>query len=709
VLNSSSGRSKSGSSSATTKADLRQSKTRIRSKTRRSKCQPRNRSRSRDVSSSSSSRSISISSSATTDDLRQSKSRSRSNTRRSKYQRRNRSRSRDVSSSSSGRSRSISSSATKGDDLRQSQTRARSKTRRTKCQHRNRRRSRGVTRTIHGSFKQWSRKLSNPLQDSGYRTASTARGRSRISSSSHGKVTVGMAKRSSGKRVRDKKLACFVCRKRVLWLSRHLSKAHSDHFMVAQVMSKIGVARKHGWQRLKNLGSFKHNVRVLKRRKGEIIVVRRSSGKLGADQYLPCTRCYGFYYKYDLWRHRCPCNSPESSTEETTRSGDILDNSRSLLEGAVSANKNIGHIDEHLKKHVLKHMRDDKTSSVIRSDTLILQFGSAQLKRIGIKGQRRIATRMRILARLLQTLRTSLDLPSKSLSYFLDSAHFDAVVEAVETMSGLHSDKNGQRVLKTPSIALLVGNVLPKCCNIKKGVAIRKGDDENVKEVENFMTLFTTDYSDSMSCPALSTLKTKRYNKPDELPSTEDLMKLKEFTETQMCRLTQQLKTEQDYSSWRQLAEIVLTRLVVFNKRRASEPARLELSQYLNRPDWHRTSNQEVLGNLKPLEKKLMERMDLIQVPGKRNRKVPILITPEVGKAMQMLANTRAKCGISPRNRYFFATDSSNGYLNTWLVLHNNAVAAGVNKPRLITSGRLRKYVATLAQVIINIDCPKQC
>jgi len=189
-----------------------------------------------------------------------------------------------------------------------------------------------------------------------------------------------------------------------------------------------------------------------------------------------------------------------------------------------------------------------------------------------------------------------------------------------------------------------------------------------------------------------------------ELPSTGDLVKLKEFTDRQISSLSDQLKQSPNYNCWRQLSESVLARLVVFNKRRASELAKLELSQYLNRPNWKKLSNQEVLKNLKPLEAKLMDRMDLIQVPGKRNRRVPILITPEVGKAMELLANTRTQCGISKHNKFFFATDSTNGCLNTWLVLHNNALAAGLENPRLITSGRLRKYVATIAQVICNFE-----
>jgi len=202
-----------------------------------------------------------------------------------------------------------------------------------------------------------------------------------------------------------------------------------------------------------------------------------------------------------------------------------------------------------------------------------------------------------------------------------------------------------------------------------------------------------------MSCPSLASLKTSSYNKPVELPTTSDLMKLKAYAEEQMNLLTEKLKEEPQYQHWRKLSEVVLTRLLVFNKRRASEPAKLELSEYVNRPQWKKHSNRELIDNLQPLEHKLMERMDMIQVPGKRNSKVPILITPDVSLAMQLLVESRQRCGVSAKNKYFFATDSTNGYLNTWLVLHNHAVAAHVDNPRLITSTRLRKYVATLAQV----------
>jgi len=100
--------------------------------------------------------------------------------------------------------------------------------------------------------------------------------------------------------------------------------------------------------------------------------------------------------------------------------------------------------------------------------------------------------------------------------------------------------------------------------------------------------------------------------------------------------------------------------------------------------------------------------MDLIHVPGKRNRKVPILMTPDVRSAMKVLSDTRTVCGVPHENKYFFATDSSCGHFHSWLVLNRVAVSAQCENPHLITSTRLRKYVATLAQVhgIYVTVCP---
>jgi hypothetical protein len=98
--------------------------------------------------------------------------------------------------------------------------------------------------------------------------------------------------------------------------------------------------------------------------------------------------------------------------------------------------------------------------------------------------------------------------------------------------------------------------------------------------------------------------------------------------------------------------------------------------------------------------------MDMVHLPGKGTgaRRVPLLLTPSVVKAMKLLMDCRDMCGIPSSNAYFFALPSPNGYVNGWQVMDRVAKAADLQKPHLIHSTALRKYIATVTQVLQNCN-----
>ena len=100
----------------------------------------------------------------------------------------------------------------------------------------------------------------------------------------------------------------------------------------------------------------------------------------------------------------------------------------------------------------------------------------------------------------------------------------------------------------------------------------------------------------------------------------------------------------------------------------------------------------------------LLYRMDLLQIPGKRNRKVPLLLTKEVQKGLQMLVDKRNQCIIPAQNPYVFVSKSANGYLESWQAMSLVANSADLVQPKLVTSTRLRKYNATVCQVQFHSD-----
>lgn len=76
-----------------------------------------------------------------------------------------------------------------------------------------------------------------------------------------------------------------------------------------------------------------------------------------------------------------------------------------------------------------------------------------------------------------------------------------------------------------------------------------------------------------------------------------------------------------------------------------------------------------------------------------------MLIMPLVRKAMDMLCDIRQQQNLSPGNKYLFASDSSNGHLQQFKVLKRVALEAKLDQPHLVRSTKLRKYLATMAQV----------
>jgi len=93
-----------------------------------------------------------------------------------------------------------------------------------------------------------------------------------------------------------------------------------------------------------------------------------------------------------------------------------------------------------------------------------------------------------------------------------------------------------------------------------------------------------------------------------------------------------------------------------------------------------------------------------VEIKGKRGRKVPILLTKEVKEAIDVLVKRRSEVGINPENPYLFAAtgNGSLGHLRPWECLRKVATCEELNleKPEAVTSTRLRKYVATVSQIL---------
>ena len=98
----------------------------------------------------------------------------------------------------------------------------------------------------------------------------------------------------------------------------------------------------------------------------------------------------------------------------------------------------------------------------------------------------------------------------------------------------------------------------------------------------------------------------------------------------------------------------------------------------------------------------------MVEVKGKRGRKVPVLLTKEVKSALSVLIEKRAEVGVHPENPYLFPTI---GHLRPWECLRKIEFEASWNYTKNVIPGKrfteslnLTKYVTARCKQSIIIS-----
>ena len=105
-----------------------------------------------------------------------------------------------------------------------------------------------------------------------------------------------------------------------------------------------------------------------------------------------------------------------------------------------------------------------------------------------------------------------------------------------------------------------------------------------------------------------------------------------------------------------------------------------------------------------PLERALCKSLTRIEISGKRNRTVPVLLTSAMSQSLHILTSTRERVGINPGNPYLFPRMNygSLGHIRGYDCVKKAAEDRNskVKNPELMKSTKLRKQIATIAQVV---------
>ena len=99
-------------------------------------------------------------------------------------------------------------------------------------------------------------------------------------------------------------------------------------------------------------------------------------------------------------------------------------------------------------------------------------------------------------------------------------------------------------------------------------------------DADDFRELYDAHWNSKVSAVSHRRLRLRQINKKIDIPSTEDLVKLKDFLCSEISKSRSIKPTAEE---WVRFSEILITRLVLFNKRRISEVEELKVMDFKNR------------------------------------------------------------------------------------------------------------------------------
>ena len=469
-----------------------------------------------------------------------------------------------------------------------------------------------------------------------------------------------------GKRKYDKKDSCLYCKSMIgsTNLMKHLLRRHQSEEDVVQLMTLpcLSLARKKHMQILRNRGNFEHNVIVLKQGGGLLVCNRPSNRKdisENIDSYCACSNCFGFYSKREISKHQCP--SKRSARPE-----------RILPSG-------LGFSNERPVQQFFDRLIDDKVKRVAMTDPTIVEFVKQQLDLKGFAAFSTIANKVRLLSEVLSNYRSKLCNETASVEDLLRPEGMVGLQETVKDMFNYQLE--GQISMERPSALMRLTQTLSQIIGVLKVDALRKVDWSQVK-IWNAAPSLLEFYLTPLARNAHKMLKSHACGVPQDLPDVSTIQTFSKYLDSFISQ------TERTRANHSKIAKAVLARLLLFNKRRSSEVAKIKKSDWEKRGNWKENALKDFEA-LDETEKVMVKTSEILYVVGKGRKHVPVIFPPHLVSAVKWLA-------MISHNEFIFP-NRAEGHLRGHDTIREMVKNSGIDSR--LTSTKFRKLAATVLQV----------
>jgi len=324
---------------------------------------------------------------------------------------------------------------------------------------------------------------------------------------------------------------------------------------------------------------------------GNLIVSRRpSKANKSASNFTCCPKCKGFYTKNNIRHHFKECNQ--------TRIGRKV-----LMLGRKVQARIHSKASDTVRKVIFPVLKDDDVCRVIRYDELVILRANKLCKKF--RNQRHhdmIRAELRLLGRYLISIR-KINPNVTDFASIYQPRHYDSCLLATKDVAQFDPDNN---MFKMPSVATRIGTLLKKLGNILSIEYIKRDNNENLKNVENFLKLLEEDYGTTINKVAEETVTQNKRHHKVELPSMQDIQKLYNYLKEKRCILYNNLLKSYNYGTWLELLKITLTSIQVYNRRRAGEIEKILIEDYKCYKSIGEHTDPEVYNSLSKIGKEVI-------------------------------------------------------------------------------------------------------
>lgn len=247
-----------------------------------------------------------------------------------------------------------------------------------------------------------------------------------------------------------------------------------------------------------------------------MLVSYRPTNEVDYRDYVPCDACYAYIQKRELWRHRCKLRAKPT--------GRVAAAAALFLPTPSGMTKPV--------KLLIDGMMNPEIKLVISNDGVIKSLATRMFDKHSLDKRAYIRSQVTLLVRLKLKLRKKSS--NATLKDCLCPSRLKDVVEAVRSTAGF-CEKTGQ--FGTSLSALKLGHMLKKCAKVVKSDAIMR-DKSMIEDADFFHQLRETEWADEVSSKALKTVITRRRNKIQLLPLSEDESALHSYLSTEIKRWT---------------------------------------------------------------------------------------------------------------------------------------------------------------------------